>query len=40
MLEESSFNQEIKKIELEDITDERELKMVTEVLNQIDRENS
>lgn len=36
----SAYNPLKAKIELEDITDERELKMVTEVLNQIDRENS
>jgi uncharacterized protein YrzB (UPF0473 family) len=36
----SAYNPLKAKIELEDITDERELKMVTEVLNQIDRENA
>lgn len=36
----SAYNPLKAKIELEDITDERELKMVSEVLNQIDRENS
>ena len=36
----SAYNPLKAKIELEDITDDRELKMVTEVLNQIDRENS
>ena len=34
----SAYNPLKAKIELEDITDERELKMVSEVLNQIDRE--
>lgn len=36
----SAYNPLKAKIELEDITDDRELKMVTEVLNQIDRENA
>ena len=34
----SAYNPLKAKIELEDITDERELKMVSEVLNQIDKE--
>ncbi|MBQ8535001.1 MAG: DUF1292 domain-containing protein [Bacilli bacterium] len=36
----SAYNPLKAKIELEDITDERELKMVSEVLNQIDKENA
>ena len=36
----SAYNPLKAKIELEDITDERELKMVSEVLNQIDIENA
>lgn len=36
----SSYNPLKAKVELEDITDERELKMVGEVLNQIDNENA
>lgn len=36
----SAYNPLKAKIELEDITDERELKMVSEVLNQIDKENT
>lgn len=36
----SAYNPLKAKIELEDITDERELKMVSEVLNQIDNENA
>ena len=36
----SAYNPLKAKIELEDITDERELKMVSEVLKQIDKENA
>ena len=36
----SAYNPLKAKIELEDITDERELKMIGEVLNQIDSENA
>lgn len=36
----SAYNPLKAKIELEDITDERELKMVSEVLNQIDKGNA
>ena len=36
----SAYNPLKAKIELEDITDERELKMVSEVLNQIDKDNA
>ena len=36
----SAYNPLKAKIELEDITDERELKMISEVLNQIDKENA
>ena len=36
----SAYNPLKAKIEFEDITDERELKMVSEVLNQIDKENA
>lgn len=36
----SAYNPLKAKIELEDITDERELKMVSEVLNQLDKENA
>ena len=36
----SSYNPLKAKVELEDITDERELRMVSEVLNQIDSENA
>ena len=36
----SAYNPLKAKIELEDIIDERELKMVSEVLNQIDKENA
>lgn len=36
----SAYNPLKAKIELEDITDERELKMVSEVLKQIDNENA
>ncbi len=36
----SAYNPLKAKIELEDITDEKELKMISEVLNQIDNENA
>ena len=36
----SAYNPLKAKIELEDIIDERELKMVSEVLNQIDKDNA
>ena len=36
----SAYNPLKAKIELEDITDERELQMISEVLNQIDSENA
>lgn len=36
----SAYNPLKAKIELEGITDERELKMVSEVLNQLDKENA
>ena len=36
----SAYNPLKAKIKLEDITDERELKMVSEVLNQIDKDNA